>query len=155
MERIYFSISKFINYIKENKPFKSYIEPENVSLWFESDQTFTNKYKQVVIKPIAITLRNKEKSLTLIHQTLINAFNNKQICISFNENKNRTVPKIKNGELAFLSIEMTQKEFEGKEYYPSRTGFTTNKALVKNILAKKLEEETEEEDYGFNCTQFV
>ena len=73
----------------------------------------------------------------------------------FNENKNRTVPKIKNGELAFLSIEMTQKEFEGKEYYPSRTGFTTNKALVKNILAKKLEEETEEEDYGFNCTQFV
>ena len=116
MERIYFSISRFINYIKENKPFKSYIEP-----------------------------------LTLIHQTLINAFNNKQICISFNENKNRTVPKIKNGELAFLSIEMTQKEFEGKEYYPSRTGFTTNKALVKNILAKKLEEETEEEDYGFNC----
>ena len=155
MERIYFSISRFINYIKENKHFKSYIEQKTIYLWFESEQTFTNRYKQPVIKPIAITLRSPEKSLTLIHQISINAFSRKQIYISFNENKNRTVPKTKNRELSFLSIDMTQKEFEGKEYYPSRTGFTTNKAVVKNILEKKLEEETEEEDYGFDCNQFI
>ena len=54
---------------------------------------------------------------------------------------------------------MTQKEFKGtkekKYYYPSRTSFTTNKAVVKTILEKKLNEETEEEDYGFECTEFI
>ena len=67
-------------------------------------------YKQIVIKSIAITLRSPEKSLTLTHQTLINAVNKKQIYISSNDNKNRTVPKTKNGEFAFLLIDMTQKE---------------------------------------------
>ena len=154
-ERVYFSTNKLMHYINENKLFDKYVDPVNISLWFESNETFVNKFKQVVIKPIAITLRGSDKSVTLTHQTLINAFENKQPFVSFSKNKKRCVPKSKSGELSFLSIEMTQKEFEGKEYYPSRTGFTTNKALVKNILAKKLEEETEEEDYGFNCTQFV
>ena len=108
---------------------------------------------------LSITLRNPEKSITLTHQTIIDAFNNKQPYISFNESKNKTVPKTKNGELSFLLIEMTQKEFKGtkekKYYYPSRTSFTTNKAVVKTILEKKLNEETEEEDYGFECTEFI
>ena len=155
MERIYFSINKLMNYITENKPFEKYCEPTSISLWFETNETFTNKFKQVVIKPIAITLRNPEKSITLTHQTIIDAFNNKQPYISFNENKNKTVPKTKNGELSFLLIEMTQKEFKQKKYYPSRTGLTTNKEVVKNILEKKLNEETEEEDYGFECTEFI
>ena len=159
MERIYFSINKFVGYVNENKPFEHYIEPKTISLWFETNETFTNKFKQVVIKPIAITLRNPEKSITLTHQTIIDAFNNRQPYISFNESKNKTVPKTKNGELSFLLIEMTQKEFKGtkekKYYYPSRTSFTTNKAVVKTILEKKLNEETEEEDYGFECTEFI
>ena len=168
MERIYFSINKFISYVNENKPFEQslrgrienpYTDPKTISLWFETNETFTNKFKQVVIKPIAITLRNPEKSITLTHQTIIDAFNNKQPYISFNESKNKTVPKTKNGELSFLLIEMTQKEFKGtkekKYYYPSRTSFTTNKAVVKTILEKKLNEETEEEDYGFECTEFI
>ena len=174
MERIYFSINKFISYVNENKPFEQslrgrienpYTDPKTISLWFETNETFTNKFKQVVIKPIAITLRNPEKSITLTHQTIIDAFNNKQPYISFNENKNKTVPKTKNGELSFLLIEMTQMEFKGtsspgsksqqKKYYPSRTGLTTNKEVVKNILEKKLNEETEEGDYGFECTEFI
>ena len=163
-ERVYFSINKLMNYINENKLFNKllcsrienpYIDPINISLWFESNETFVNKFKQVVIKPIAITLRGSDKSVTLTHQTLINAFNNKQPFVSFSKNKKRSVPKSKNGELPFLSIEMTQKEFDGKKYYPSRTGLTTNKEVVKNILEKKLNEETEEEDYGFECTEFI
>ena len=152
---MYFSINRLMNYINENKLFEQYCEPRTISLWFETNETFTNKFKQVVIKPIAITLRNPEKSITLTHQTIIDAFNNKQPYISFNENKNKTVPKTKNGELSFLLIEMTQKEFKQKKYYPSRTGLTTNKEVVKNILEKKLNEETEEEDYGFECTEFI
>ena len=163
-ERVYFSINKLMNYINENKLFEQslrgrienpYSEPRTISLWFESNETFVNKFKQVVIKPIAITLRGSDKSVTLTHQTLINAFNNKQPFVSFSKNKNRSVPKTKNGELPFLSIEMTQKEFDGKKYYPSRTSFTTNKAVVKNILEKKLNEETEEEDYGADITEFI
>ena len=154
-ERVYFSINKLMSYINENKLFDKYVDPVNISLWFESNETFVNKFKQVVIKPIAITLRGSDKSVTLTHQTLINAFNNKQPFVSFSKNKNRSVPKTKNGELPFLLIEMTQKEFDGKKYYPSRTGLTTNKEVVKNILEKKLNEETEEEDYGFECTEFI
>ena len=152
---MYFSINKLMNYINENKVFDKYSEPKTISLWFESNETFVNKFKQVVIKPIAITLRGSDKPVTLTHQTLINAFNNKQPFVSFNKNKNRSVPKTKNGELAFLSIDMTQKEFDGKKFYPSRTSFTTNKAVVKNILDKKIEEESEEEDYGFENTEFI
>ena len=114
-----------------------------------------NRFKQVVIKPIAITLRGSDKPVTLTHQTLINAFDNKQPFVSFSKNKNRSVPKSKSGELSFLSIDMTQKEFDGKKYYPSRTGLTTNKEVVKNILEKKLNEETEEEDYGADITEFI
>ena len=154
-ERVYFSINKLMSYINENKLFDKYVDPVNISLWFESNETFVNKFKQVVIKPIAITLKGSDKSVTLTHQSLINAFNNKQPFVSFSKNKKRSVPKSKSGELSFLSIDMTQKEFDGKKYYPSRTGLTTNKEVVKNILEKKLNEETEEEDYGFECTEFI
>ena len=154
-ERVYFSINKLMNYINENKLFDKYVDPVNISLWFESNETFVNKFKQVVIKPIAITLKGSDKSVTLTHQSLIDAFENKQPFVSFSKNKKRSVPKTKNGELSFLSIDMTQKEFDGKKYYPSKTSFTTNKVVVKNILDKKIDEETEEEDYGFENTEFI
>ena len=163
-ERVYFSINKLMNYINENKLFykslcgrieNPYVDPVNISLWFESNETFVNKFKQVVIKPIAITLKGSDKSVTLTHQSLIDAFENKQPFVSFSKNKKRSVPKSKSGELLFLSIDMTQKDFEGKKFYPSRTSFTTNKTLVKNILDKKIDEESEEEDYGFEITEFI
>ena len=154
-ERVYFSINKLMSYINENKLFDKYVDPVNISLWFESNETFVNKFKQVVIKPIAITLRGSDKSVTLTHQSLIDAFDNKQPFVSFSKNKKRSVPKSKSGELSFLSIDMTQKEFDGKKYYPSKTSFTTNKTLVKNILDKKIDEESEEEDYGFEITEFI
>ena len=154
-ERVYFSINKLMSYINENKVFEQYCEPRSISLWFESNETFVNKFKQVVIKPIAITLKGSDKSVTLTHQSLIDAFDNKQPFVSFSKNKKRSVPKSKSGELSFLSIDMTQKEFDGKEYYPSKTSFTTNKTLVKNILDKKIDEESEEEDYGFEITEFI
>ena len=152
---MYFSINKLMNYINENKLFEQYCEPKTVYLWFKSNETFVNKFKQVVIKPIAITLRGSDKPVTLTHQTLINAFDNKQPFVSFNKNKNRSVPKTKNGELPFLSIDMTQKEFDGKKFYPSRTSFTTNKAVVKNILDKKIDDHDDEEDYGADITEFI
>ena len=131
MKRIYFSINRLMNYINENKLFDKYSEPRSISLWFELNETFVNKFKQVVIKPIAITLRGSDKSVTLTHQTLINAFDNKQPFVSFS--KNIKVFCCENGEFAFLSIDMTQKEFDGK----------------------KIEEETEEEDYGADITDFI
>ena len=154
-ERVYFSINKLMNYINENKLFDKYVDPINISLWFESNETFVNKFKQVVIKPIAITLKGSDKSVTLTHQSLIDAFDNKQPFVSFSKNKKRSVPKSKSGELSFLSIDMTSKELDGKKYYPSKTSFTTNKTLVKNILDKKIDEESEEEDYGFEITEFI
>ena len=154
-ERVYFSINKLMSYKNENKLFDKYVDPINISLWFESNETFVNKFKQVVIKPIAITLKGSDKSVTLTHQSLIDAFDNKQPFVSFSKNKKRSVPKTKSGELSFLSIDMTQKDFDGKKFYPSKTSFTTNKTLVKNILDKKIDEESEEEDYGFENTEFI
>ena len=88
----------------------------------------------------------------LINTFKINAFDNKQPFISVSKNKNRSIPK--NGELSFLSINMTPKEFDGKKFYPSRTNFTTNKTVVKNILDKKIYED-EEEDFGTDITEFI
>ena len=133
MERIYFSINKLMSYITENKPFEKDCEPTSISLWFEANETFLNRFNQIVIKPIALTLRTSDKSVTLTHQTLLNAFNNMQPLVSFTKNKKRSVSKSKNGELSYLSIDMIKKELDGKEYYPSRTGFTSNKAVVQNI----------------------
>ena len=92
-ERVYFSINKLMSYINENKLFDKYIDPINISLWFESNETFVNKFKQVVIKPIAITLKGSDKSVTLTHQSLIDAFDNKQPFVSFSKNKKRSVPQ--------------------------------------------------------------
>ena len=115
MERIYFSINKLMNYINENKLFDKYSEPRTISLWFESNETFVNKFKQFVIKPIAITLKGSDKSVTLNHQSLIDAFDNKQPFVSFSKNKNIKVFCCENEEFAFLLIDMTQKDFEDKK----------------------------------------
>ena len=152
MERVYFSVNKFMNYIHDNKLFEQYCQPKTIYIWFESDETFINKFNQLVIKPIAISLRSSDKSITMTHQTVINAFDNKQPFISVSKNKNRSIPK--NGELSFLSINMTPKEFEGKKFYPSKISFTTNKTVVKNILDKKIYED-EEEDFGTDITEFI
>ena len=114
-ERVYFSINKLMNYINENKLFDKYSEPRTISLWFESNETFVDKFKQFVIKPIAITLRGSDKSVTLNQQTLINAFDNKQPYVSFSKSKNIKVFCCENREFAFLLIDMTQKEFDGAD----------------------------------------
>ena len=151
MERIYFSINKLMSYINDNKPFEKYCEPTSISLWFETNETFLNRFNQIVIKPIALTLRTSDKSVTLTHQTLLNVFNNMQL-VSFSKNKKRTVSKSKNGELMYLSIDIDKKELDGKEYYPSRTGFTSNKSVVQNILAKRI---AENDDDDINVTEFI
>ena len=141
-----------MNYINDNKSFEQYFEPTSISLWFETNETFLNRFNQIVIKPIALTLRTSDKSVTLTHQTLLNVFNNMQPLISFTKNKKRSVSKSKNGELMYLSIDMIKKELDGKEYYPSRTGFTSNKSVVQNILTKKIDEN---EDDDINVTEFI
>ena len=76
MERVYFSISTIINYINDNKPFQqTECELACIILLVESNKTFINKFKWIDIKPFALTLRSFDKSLTLTHQTLIDAFN--------------------------------------------------------------------------------
>ena len=130
MERIYFSINKLMNYINDNKSFEKYCEPTSISLWFETNETFLNRFNQIVIKPIALTLRTSE----------------------FSKNKKRSVSKSKSGELMYLSIDMIKKELDGKEYYPSRTGFTSNKSVVQNILSRRI---AENEDDDINVTEFI
>ena len=75
-----------------------------------------------------------------------------QPLVSFSKNKKRSVSIAKNGELSYLSVDMIKKELDGKDYYPSRTGFTSNKAVVQNILNKKIDEY---EDDDINVTEFI
>ena len=117
-----------------------------------SPHLFLNRFNQIVIKPIALTLRTSDKSVTLTHQTLLNVFDNMQPLVSFSKNKKRSVSKSKNGELMYLSIDIDKKELDGKEYYPSRTGFTSNKSVVQNILNKKIDEN---DDDDINVTEFI
>ena len=110
-------------FFTENKPFEQFCEPTSIILWFKTNETFLNRFNQIVIKPIALTLRSSDKSVTLTHQTLLNAFNNMQPLVSFSKNQKRSVSKAKNGELPYLSIDMIKKELDGKEYYPSQINF--------------------------------
>ena len=52
----------------------------------------------------------------------------------------------------YLSIDMIKKELDGKEYYPSRTGFTSNKSVVQNILSRRI---AENDDDDITVTEFI
>ena len=143
MEAKFYSVTKFIDYFKTTKLYEQH-QPIKVVLWFEPDRTFTNKYKQYCIKPIALTLSGNTTT-TLTHMTLLNEFDNVQLIISFTKSKLKTLAKIKKERLAFLSIETEQKEFEGKVFYPSRTGTTENTKVIERILESKVKEEGDED----------
>ena len=157
MEAKFYSVTKFIDYFKTTKLYEQH-QPIKVVLWFEPDRTFTNKYKQYCIKPIALTLSGNTTT-TLTHMTLLNEFDNVQLIISFTKSKLKTLAKIKKERLAFLSIETEQKEFEGKVFYPSRTGTTENTKVIERILESKVKEEGDEDikDIGdeLSVTNFV
>ena len=154
MEAKFYSITKFVDYFKTTKlkalstrgpegPHEQH-QPSKVILWFEPDRTFTNKYKQYCIKPIALTLSG-DKSLTLTHKTLLDEFDNVQPIISFTKSKLRSIAKIKKERLAFLSIKIEQNEFDCKVFYPSQTGTTENAKVIKKILDSKVNEELDED----------
>ena len=145
MEAKFYSVTKFIDYFKTTKLYESQQhQPSKVILWFEPDRTFTNKYKQYCIKPIALTLSGNHTT-TLTHKTLLNEFDNVQPIISFMKSKLRSIAKIKKERLTFLSIEIEQKEFDGKVFYPSRIGTTENVKVIKKILESKVNEELDED----------
>ena len=129
-----------MNYVKNLKVFEE-SKPTRILAWFEPVRTFSNKYNQVCIKPVALTLAGK-RALTLTHKTLLEQFEGYQPVISFNRSKTKFIPQ--GNKLAFLSIETEQKEFEDKIFNTGRTGTSSNKAVIQKILDSRIPEDFEE-----------
>ena len=140
MDTKFYSVTKFMNYVKNLKLFEE-SKPARILAWFEPNRSFSNKYNQVCIKPVALTLAGN-RALTLTHRTLLDQFEGYQPVISFNRSKTKYIPQ--GSKLAFLSIEAEQKEFEDKVFHPGRTGTSSNKAVIQRILESRIPEDFEE-----------
>ena len=122
----FYSITKFVEFMHN-------IYPDSTSafVYFESSDTFKNKFNKICIKPVFITIHQgltTTRNLYLKHQGIINLFNIQPV-ISFNEHKYTSFTNF-NNSLLYLSINFKLKQLNDFQYYP----FIVSKCIVdKNI----------------------
>ena len=122
----FFSITKFVEFMHNKYP-----NSTAASVYFESSDTFKNKFNKICIKPVFITIHQgllTTRNHYLKHEAIINVFHIQPI-ISFNEHKYTSFTN-SNNELLYLSIYFKPKQFNDTQYYP----FMISKCIVnKNI----------------------
>ena len=122
----FFSITKFVEFMHNKYP-----NSTAASVYFESSDTFKNKFNKICIKPVFITIHQglpTTRNHYLKHEAIINVFHIQPI-ITFNEHKYTSFTN-SNNELLYLSIYFKPKQFNDTQYYP----FMISKCIVnKNI----------------------
>ena len=122
----FFSITKFVEFMHDKYP-----DSTAASVYFESSDTFKNKFNKICIKPVFITIHQglpTTRNHYLKHEAIINVFHIQPI-ISFNEHKYTSFTNL-NNSLLYLSIYFKPKQFNDAQYYP----FVVFKCVVnKNI----------------------
>ena len=122
----FFSITKFVEFMHN-------IYPDSTSafVYFESSDTFKNKFNKICIKPVFITIHQglpTIRNLYFKHEAIINVFHIQPI-ITFNEHKYTSFTN-SNNSLLYLSIYFKPKQLNDAQYYP----FVVFKCVVnKNI----------------------
>ena len=122
----FFSITKFVEFMHNKYP-----NSTAASVYFESSDTFKNKFNKICIKPVFITIHQglpTTRNHYLKHEAIINVFHIQPI-ITFNEHKYTSFTN-SNNSLLYLSIYFKPKQFNDTQYYP----FMISKCIVnKNI----------------------
>ena len=144
----FFSITKFVEFMHN-------IYPDSTAafVYFESSDTFKNKFNKICIKPVFITIHQgltTTRNLYLKHKGIINLFGIQPI-ISFNEHKYTSFTN-SNNSLLYLSIYFKPKQYNDAQYYP----FVVFKCIVnKNIeLIRKNEIKNEQNNSSIFFNSF-
>ena len=124
-QKVYCSVTKIANKIKE-----TFSDAQRMRLYFDSMEMFKNKFDSLVIKPVLLAYDTKEKkSETMKHEELLKLFDGKQLMVSFKPTSNRQMITNDHG-IYYLNIELTEREYKGVKFYPSKIvgGVTEQKA---------------------------
>ena len=131
-QKVYCSVTKIANKVKEINE-----NAKQLRLYFDSTEMFKNKFDSLVIKPVLLAydgplerhMPMEKKSETIKHEKLLQLFDGKQLMVSFKPSPNRQMITNNHG-IYYLSIELTEREYKGVKFYPSKIvgGVTEQKA---------------------------
>ena len=140
----YSSITKFVNTINKYTKQSHSCSTSSANVYFESKDTFKNKYKQLDIKPVIIELFTfSDKKIYINHQQILDIYEG-QLCISFSESDKRSLPKNRSN-LFMLNVDFEAQEYKEYIYYPSEICQCTNQQNINNIRNQIIDEPTEPE----------
>ena len=146
-QRVYCSISKFVNIIKEKYVDATY----DLRVYFDSNDMFKNKFGQIVVKPLLIAYTNspESRSVSLEHKKLLEVFDNKQPMITFKESIHRPFKSqyaMNKHGIRYLSISLRMLEYNGIKYYPSSINDTVSKQKAERIISQVVKHDSVPDD---------
>ena len=143
MDAEFKSINKVVTSIVEEGKLKEYwTESEPISeirCWFDPNDAFEDMYENNAIRVIAISLNSKSSSITITHQKLISAFNDKMLIVTFPKKSFLQIPEPTENQLGYLCISTALKNsLFNRSFHPRRIETCNDPELVSAILEKQV-----------------
>ena len=143
MDAEFKSINKVVTSIVEEGKLKEYwTESEPISeirCWFDPNDAFEDMYENNAIRVIAMSLNSKSSSITITHQKLISAFNDKMLIVTFPKKSFLQIPEPTENQLGYLCISTTLKNsLFNRPFHPRHIEICDNVELVTAILEKRV-----------------
>ena len=143
MDAEFKSINKVVTSIVEEGKLKEYwTESEPISeirCWFDPNDAFEDMYENNAIRVIAMSLNSKSSSITITHQKLISAFNDKMLIVTFPKKSFLQIPEPTENQLGYLCISTALKNsLFNRPFHPRRIEICNDPELVSAILEKQV-----------------
>ena len=161
MDAEFKSINKVVKSIMEEGKLKEYWSDDDepiteIRCWFDPNEVFEDMYENNAIRVIAITLGSiaapvytstheasfmsgSESYVTITHQNLINAFDNKMLIVTFPKKSFLKIPEPIENQLAFLSISTAiKKSMFNRPFYPRHIETCSDPDFISIILEKRV-----------------
>ena len=143
MDAEFKSINKIVTSIVEEGKLKEYwTESEPISeirCWFDPNDAFEDMYENNAIRVIAISLNSKSSSITITHQKLISAFNDKMLIVTFPKKSFLQIPEPTENQLGYLCISTAlRNSLFNRPFHPRHIETCDNVELVTAILEKRV-----------------
>ena len=143
MDAEFKSINKIVTSIVEEGKLKEYWtenEPiTEIRCWFDPNEAFENVYENNAIRVIAMSLNSKSSSITITHQKLISAFNDKMLIVTFPKKSFLQIPEPTENQLGYLCISTTlRNSLFNRPFHPRHIETCNDPELVSAILEKQV-----------------
>ena len=143
MDAEFKSINKVVTSIVEEGKLKEYwTESEPISeirCWFDPNDAFEDMYENNAIRVIAMSLNSKSSSITITHQKLISAFNDKMLIVTFPKKSFLQIPEPTENQLGYLCISTALKNsLFNRPFHPRHIETCNDPELVSAILEKQV-----------------